>query len=302
MLAPPFGRPRRLALLALLCAPCLWPAEAPRREAVVVTPVEDVHSAPSADSDVTSQAFLGQSVTVLEERAAFARVELPDRYAGWLRLAALRGYPDASTPRYASRGRVAEVVSLIANVYREPSVTSARPKSQAPATARLELVGEPLEVELGWLLVRLPSGESGYVQAGDVRLSEASAPAPRLTGPELVAQARRFLGLPYLWGGMTPWGVDCSGFVAAVYRSGGRILPRDADLQFENPGARAVEPAALEPGDLVFFGRPAVSHVGLYAGEGRFVHATTHERPVVQESRLDDPHWRELYRGARRPR
>jgi cell wall-associated NlpC family hydrolase len=302
MLAPPHGHLRRLALLASLCVPCLEAAPAPLPEAVVVTPVEDLHSAPTTDADVTSQAFLGQVVTVLEQQEAFARVETPDRYTGWLPLSALRSYPDGSTPRYASRGRVADVVSLIANVYREASVTSARPKSQAPFTARLELLDEALAGQPGWVLVRLPSGESGYVQAGDVRLAEASTPVPRLEGPELVAQARRFLGLPYRWGGMTPWGVDCSGLVAAAYRAGGRILPRDADLQFDDPEARPVERSALQPGDLVFFGGQSVTHVGLYAGEGRFVHATTHERPVVQESRLDEPYWRELYRGARRPR
>ena len=62
--------------------------------------------------------------------------------------------------------------------------------------------------------------------------------------------------------------------------------------------------ADLRPGDLLFFGSDSrsITHVGLYAGEGRFVDATTHETPVVREDRLDDPHWSAIYQGARRPR
>lgn len=308
MLALPPGGPRTLALLAFFSAPALGagqppappPSPVPPGEAVVVAAVENLYSSPSTDSDVVSQAFVGQSVALLEERGGFARVETPDRYAGWIPRGALRAYPDADTPRYATRGRVAEVESLLANVYRETDVTSARPKLVAPFTARLEVLDEGGEAR--WLRVRLPSGETGFVQSGDVRVAEAGAARPPLAGPELVAVARRFVGLPYLWGGMTPWGLDCSGFVSAVYRASGRLLPRDADQQWGDPGAQPVERAALEPGDLVFFGGESIGHVGLYAGDGRFLHATTHERPVVQESRLDEPHWTEIYRGARRPR
>jgi cell wall-associated NlpC family hydrolase len=103
---------------------------------------------------------------------------------------------------------------------------------------------------------------------------------------------------------MTPAGLDCSGFVSLVYRVHGRILPRDAHLQFKDAESDPVERDRLEPGDLVFFGRAPdkISHVGLYAGEGRFLDATTYETPMVREDRLDDPHWSALYRGARRPR
>jgi cell wall-associated NlpC family hydrolase len=294
---------RALACAALWALPALAGTDAPqRREAVVLTPVEDMYTQPDASVDVTSQAFLGQVVAVLESRAGFSHVETPDRYRGWLRSAALKSYPDGAAPRYAARGRVAEVVSLIANVYREPSVTSAKPKSQAPFTARLEVQRETVADKPGWLAVTLPSGEVGYVQSGDVKLVDAQAPTARATPQELVATARRFTGLPYLWGGMTPWGVDCSGFVGAVYRAGGVVLPRDADLQFDDPLAEAVEKDALQAGDLLFFGKKKISHVGMYVGDGVFIHATTHQTPRVQESRLDEAHWTELYRGARRRR
>ena len=152
--------------------------------------------------------------------------------------------------------------------------------------------------------MRLPSGDTGYVQAGDVKAVDPAAPRRRGSPEDLVATARRFLGVPYLWGGMTVHGIDCSGLVSRVYHANGSDLPRDADQQFADPDADPVEAPALRPGDLLFFGSDAknITHVGLYAGDGRFIDATTHETPVVREDRLDDPHWSSIYQGARRPR
>jgi cell wall-associated NlpC family hydrolase len=268
------------------------------REAVVLRTVENMYSGPKADDDVVSQATLGQIVRVLERGDGFLKIETPDGYQGWIPAAALVEYPDASTPRYASRGALAEVTSLVANLYRETSVTSARPKTQATLGTQLELL--PDAAEEGWRVVRLPDGESAYIQQGDIRLTDAAVKRPRGSGPELVATARRFLGLPYLWGGMTPLGVDCSGFVSRVYLVHGVVLPRDADLQFEDKEARVIEKKALKPGDLLFFGKKKVTHVGMYIGGGRFIHATTHKTPVVQESALSEPYWTGLFLGARR--
>ena len=103
-----------------------------RREAVVVKTVENMYSAPSFDKDVASQAYLGQVVAVLETKGSFAKIETPDRYQGWVPASALKSYASKTAPRYATKGRVAEVVSLLAHVYREPDLTTYRPKAKAP--------------------------------------------------------------------------------------------------------------------------------------------------------------------------
>jgi cell wall-associated NlpC family hydrolase len=271
-------------------------------DAVVTVTVENMYSAPDDSKDVVSQATLGQTVELLETKDAFARVRTPDRYEGWLSRAVIVEYRDAAAPRYARAGRVVEVTSVMANVYRDADVTSARPKLQAPLATRLE-VEAPGPGER-WLAVRLPAGDTGYVQQGDVKPVDPSAPRRRGTRAELVATARRFLGVPYLWGGMTARGIDCSGLASRVYHVNGVELPRDADLQFDDPNAVPVPRKGLRPGDLLFFGKDAkhISHVGMYLGGGRFINATTYRTPMVREDRLDDPHWSAIYQGARRPR
>jgi cell wall-associated NlpC family hydrolase len=95
-------------------------------------------------------------------------------------------------------------------------------------------------------------------------------------------------------------GVDCSGLTSRVYAANGLDLLRDADIQFTDPRARAVERAALQPGDLLFFGTKKVTHVGMYVAEGRVISSTTYQTPAVREDSLDDPHWSSQFRGARR--
>lgn len=275
---------------------------AARPEAVVVRTVENMYKKPSADAEVTSQATLGQVVGVREKKGGFVRIETPDGYQGWIPVAALSEYASPQSARYASQGGVLEVVNLVANLYRDASATSARPKARAPMGARLEVAGPPVSER--WLPVRLPGGDTAYVQSGDVKRVEAASPRPRRPPSDVIATARRFLGVPYLWGGMTALGLDCSGLASLAYRVNGVEMLRDADLQFADPRMQAVERRDLQAGDLVFFGKKKddVTHVGLYEGDGRFISATTHLTPLVQESGLDEPYWAELYQGARRPR
>jgi len=117
---------------------------------------------------------------------------------------------------------------------------------------------------------------------------------------ELVKTARQFLGIPYRWGGVTTDdGFDCSGLTMVCYRLNGLNLPRNSRTQFD--AGRRVKKEALRPGDLVFFatkGGSRVTHVGLYIGDNRFIHAPRTGKTVRSES-LAQPFFARTFVGAR---
>jgi peptidoglycan DL-endopeptidase CwlO len=113
----------------------------------------------------------------------------------------------------------------------------------------------------------------------------------------LTHSALRFLGTPYVFGGTTPAGFDCSAFVQHVFRMAGIALPRTADAQYDVGHAAVGGP---RPGDLVFFHtyEGGVSHVGIYLGNGKFVHASSSRGVMV--SQLSESYWAARYLGAKR--
>lgn len=264
--------------------------------AVVIRPVANMYSGPSESTDVVSQAILGSSVELIEERGSWIKIRTADQYLGWVAVGALRRLRPGEAS-YASSGRVAKIESLFANLYQETDVTQHQPLLTAPFEVRLEVTSEPEAAARRWLGVRLPDGRPSWVQRGDITIDSKPLPLDAM-----IALAKRFLGFPYLWGGTSSFGYDCSGFTQMLLRQRGAVMPRDAGPQMEWNGLAAVERSALRPGDLLFFGPSPqkVTHTGMYLGAGEFISATTWLKPVVQISRLNDPHWSGLLVGCRR--
>ncbi len=165
------------------------------------------------------------------------------------------------------------------------------------------LVGEALVVPrhtleavptTGWVEVTLQNGQKAWAPA-----TSLLAPAPRpLTPQELVQLARKLTGVPYVWGGVTPNGVDCSGYVQEVFRLAGYELRRTADLQFED--CTEVPKDEMQTGDLIFFStyEPGPSHVGICTEPGKFLHASSSRG--VTESSLDEEYFSQRFLGVRR--
>jgi gamma-D-glutamyl-L-lysine dipeptidyl-peptidase len=264
--------------------------------AVVVRPVANMYSGPSEDKDVVSQAIFSTNVDVLEEKAGWSRVRTPDEYTGWTPAAALL----TSDRQYGGSGRVAEISSLFAHLYREPSVTKRAPLMTVPFESRLEVVAEPENEKQRWIQVRLPEDRPAWVQRGDV-----SFDGQKLTTAAMIDLARHFLGLPYTWGGTSSFGYDCSGFTQMLCRRRGINMPRDAQPQADWSGMQSVSGTSeLQPGDLLYFGKSdkKITHTGLYIGAGEFIHATTSGKPIVQISRLGDELWTKALVAMRRPK
>ena len=155
------------------------------------------------------------------------------------------------------------------------------------------LRGEPLAVAErrdGWASVMTAYGYPGWVAADALTEEPAGEWLPPVRDGDPVDEARAYLGTPYLWGGMTERGIDCSGLVHMAWRRLGRLVPRDADQQEE----AAVAVAEPRYGDLVTYGREATTHIAFWLGEGRILHAAG-SRFVVEE---DEPEaLREIRRG-----
>ena len=271
---------------------------------IVVVPVANMYSHPSDKSDVVSQAIYGSNVTLLESRGEWSKIQTSDHYSGWISSHYLRIV--LSGEGYATSGPTVQVESLFASIYNEPDITRHKPILTIPFESRLEVIPENQPAgkknaekgtHEGWLQVRLPDRRTGWIQSGDV----VSDPKP-LTIPESIELAKRFLGIPYLWGGRSSFGYDCSGFTQMLVRARGVNMPRDADKQAAWTGVAAIDRKDLQAGDLLFFGSSPkdITHTGMYIGDGQFIHDTTNGHPVVQISRLDDEPWTHLLVACRR--
>ncbi len=144
-------------------------------------------------------------------------------------------------------------------------------------------------------VARLPNGMrvgfGSQVPAGVLPAAETRK-LP-VTRADLVETAKQFLGLHYLWGGLSRWGYDCSGLTWAAYRAHGITIPRDADAQFA--AGRPVSLTQMLPGDLLFYERPVVGHVAMYIGGGKMIEAPNSRSEVrIVPVRTSD------FRGVRR--
>jgi len=279
-------------MLSFLLLAMAGAGSSPPGTAVITEPVANMYSRPTREADVVSQAIFSTNVAIIEQQPGWLHVRTPDAYTGWIASGSA-----VVRPPYAASGRVARVENLFASLYRETDITKHEPVITVPFEARIEIASGPVGPDDRWLEVRLPDNRTAWLQSGDVSFD---------TRPQSIAEviefSKRFLGLPYLWGGTSTFGYDCSGFTQMLCRRRGTVIPRDADLQAAWDGMQQVALDALEPGDLLYFGSRAdhITHTGMYIGGGQFINATPHQHPVIQICPLDDPHWKHLLVAARR--
>src|ERR1043165_298517 len=184
---------RHTALALFLCSVALAQGVSPTR--TVGQPVLNMFSAATTDSDVVSQAIYATNVTVLQEKDGWAEIQTPDQYKGWVETSGLLPYKPGEP--YASGKNVVQVRSLFAHLYRETDVTKHAPLLTVPFETRLEVAALPDAAKpKHWLTALLPDGRHGMIQSGDVQI-----PGAPLSIDADIELARKFMGLPYTWGG-----------------------------------------------------------------------------------------------------
>jgi cell wall-associated NlpC family hydrolase len=252
-------------------------AVAPAPTATVRVAVANVWEAPNAGHlPLDPHVWPTSAVTYSERRALVGHmptqvlygetVRVLVRRSGWTKIAV----PDQPSPLDA-RGYPGWVRSWqLGPAFAAPLVVTVRSAKLANGT----------EVGFGTQVPR------GAVPAS------ATRPLPH-TRADLVRSAEQFLGLHYLWGGLSAWGYDCSGLTWAVYRAHGITIPRDADAQFAS--GTPVSLAKLQPGDLLFYEHPVVGHVAMYIGDGKMIESPNSASDVrIVPVRTSD------FRGVRR--
>ena len=254
----------------------------PRMWLAVMTAADEVGLIDRLDTQV----LLGDEVLVLELLTGWARVAVVDQATPL----DARGYP-VWIPR-AQLSAIAPPESGTTVVVRKPTAWLAASD------------GTQLEVSYGTRLPVIAAAATSYTVGlpGGLVMTIASGsvtawPMPA-TGASIVADGRAFLGLPYLWGGTSGWGFDCSGLVHVIYKAHGLALPRNSDPQ-SKVGA-AVARGAVQPGDLVFFSTAGSAyHVAIFAGSGAVIDSPSPGYPVEQVALNTMPLVSD-YSGARR--
>lgn len=232
--------------------------------AIVTSAAAPMLAGPLVSDPSVSQTLLGHRLLVLREHGRWLHCRTEDGYLGWIHRGYVRRVEESAVRAWEMGTEGEACFSLGARVLREDGEVVGR----LPWGCRFVRRGEE---------ALLPGGVAGALEGDWVPLAEQRLRFPPV-GEAVVATAGRWLGAPYLWGGTTPAGVDCSGLAQASYRTHGIVLPRDSDQQAR--AGEEVDPgrdfSRLRAGDLVFFAEEPgrISHVVLSLGGSRIIHSS----------------------------
>ncbi len=267
--------------------------------AVVRLSVCNIRSKPKHSSELSTQAILGTPVLVYKSKDDWLYIQTPDGYLGWVDGAGVILLDNDKKKAWQQSSKII-FTDVFGMVYDKPNLEKSGVVSDVVLGSILKL----LEQKDDFFKVQFPDGRVGYIPSDSAKkiddfLSEPSIPKVE----NVIDNAKQMMGIPYLWGGTSVKGMDCSGFTKTIYFLNGILLPRDASQQV-NVGEKIDIDKRLtkvQKGDLLFFGKlrddgsERITHVALYLGNGEIIHATGEvkiqslyeESPVFAKERLE---------------
>ncbi len=246
--------------------------------ALISVSVANIYSSPDYTSEMTTQQLMGTPVIITGRSGYWNSIITPEGYKGWITDGNVAPLEKSEIERWQNSDRV-----IVTDYF---SIIRTAPEVESAVISDL-IMGNIIEVKSennpNYYYVSLPDGRNGYIEKKEVspfiEWIKSRDPSPE----NIVKTSKIFMGFPYVWGGYSIKGFDCSGLIKTTYFLNGIILQRDASQQVKtgkNVDFSNIK-ENLRVGDLVFFGKKAqgkenakISHVGLYIGNGDFIHSS----------------------------
>lgn len=271
----------------------LLPAKSLGKEtyALVNNSVANIRSRPSHPAQLTTQATLGMPLKVLKKEGGWYLIRTPDDYLGWMDSGGLERMPKKQYREWSNAPKLI-YQGTYGFSYQEPDAASQKVTDL--------VAGSILKLDNtlgGFYAVTYPDGRQAFVSKAEAKPFDQWQDDLETTKASLIESAKTMMGAPYLWGGTSTKGIDCSGFTKTIYFMNGRVIPRDASQQVK--AGTLVDDQGdfekLQVGDLLFFGKEdtdttdrRVVHVGMWIGDNEFIHSSGRVRISSVDSTADN--------------
>ena len=249
---------------------------ADKTRGLVTLSVANLRSQPKHSAELATQATMGTPIRILKREGTWSLIQTPDKYLSWVDNGGIEPVTEAELERWQNETKII-YKNIYGSSYSESNVNS-QTVSDVVAGGIFEILGD----DNGFYKVAYPDQRIAFIKKDEADLFDSWISATDPSEENLVATSKRLMGLPYLWGGTSTKGVDCSGFTKTIYFLNGIVIPRDASQQIHT-GEQIDEDQNFEnlmPGDLLFFGSKAtdtsserVVHVGMWIGNNEFIHS-----------------------------
>ena len=248
-----------------------------KTKAIINISVANLRSNPSHSSELATQSTLGTIVKVYKKKDDWYYVQTPDKYLAWVDAGGIEMADELKAENWDGDEKII-YTQTYGHAYSGPDENTSI-VSDLTAGNMLTIVKYTDKN----YIVRFPDGRNAYVRKNEAQPYDFWLKNLNPTNENLISTGKTLMGVPYLWGGTSTKGVDCSGFTKTIYFLNGMVIPRDASQQVHT--GKFIDSTKnfqnLVEGDLLFFGRKAtdttaekVVHVGMWIGDNEFIHAS----------------------------